>query len=145
MIRKALRNDVTKLYHLENSIFSKEDFGISMSSFYYHVKKNPIFVYENDSKIGAYILWLKRKNYFRLYSICVGEEFQGKGISKELLMYSFDNLKNSAYQLEVKVNNHIAISLYEKYGFKVKKRLKNYYPKNIDAFLMIREKDAQTL
>ncbi|MGA1933168.1 GNAT family N-acetyltransferase [Arcobacter sp. YIC-464] len=145
MIRKALIDDVKNLHHLESSIFSKDEFGISLSSFYYHVKRNPIFVYEEDSKIGAYILWLKRKNYYRLYSICVDKSFQGKGISKKLLLFSFEQLDNSSYQLEVKVNNSIAISLYEKYGFRIKKTIKDYYPNNIDAFLMIREKDVNTL
>ena len=48
----------------------------------------------------------------------------------------FKNLKNIT--LEVNINNSIAISMYEKYGFAVVATRKGYYHGQ-DGYLMIRE------
>lgn len=138
MIRKAVRGDVKKLYHLEKSIFSKDDFTLSLSSFYYHIKNSILFVYEEDSEIVGYILWLKRKRFIRLYSLCVAKETQGKGIGDKLLKHSFNHLDNLELQLEVKTSNTKAIELYKKNGFEIKKVLKEYYPNSLDGYLMVK-------
>lgn len=138
MITKALVSDTKELYILECSIFSKEEFGLSLASFYYHIK-NDLFVCKLDKKIVGYILWLKRKKYHRLYSLCVLDHFQGKGIASKLLEYSFDNLNFKSFTLEVKNNNFTAINLYKKYGFEIKSVLKSYYPNNTDGFKMVKK------
>jgi len=139
MIRDAILKDSKELFNLESSIFLKDDFGLSLNSFYYHIKNNMLFVYEKDKQIIAYILWLKRDKYYRLYSLCVNKNNQGQGIAKELLKYSFGKLAFSKYTLEVKITNTQAINLYEKNGFSISKILKNYYPENIDGYLMTKE------
>lgn len=136
MINKGKISDTKELSILENKIFDNKSFPISKSSFYYHIKNNHLFTYKTNNKITGYILWLKRKNYFRLYSLGIDKEFQGKGIAKKLLDYSFKVLKDKSYMLEVKCDNNKAISLYKKYGFNVKKVLKNYYPDLKDAYQM---------
>ncbi|MGB5867679.1 MAG: N-acetyltransferase [Arcobacteraceae bacterium] len=138
MIRAAILKDSKELFTLESSVFLKDDFGLSLSSFYYHIKNNNLFLYEKDKKIIAYILWLKRKNYYRLYSLCVDKNNQGQGIAQKLLNHSLDILPFSKYTLEVKTTNEQAIKLYEKNGFKISKTLQNYYPNNIDGYLMIK-------
>jgi ribosomal protein S18 acetylase RimI-like enzyme len=90
-----------------------------------------------DEKIVGYILWLERKNYFRLYSLAIDINFQGLGIASKLLEYSFEKLRNKNFSLEVKTKNIKAIKLYEKYGFKIKKVLKDYY-EDSDGYLMIK-------
>lgn len=138
MIRIARTFDAQSLCQLESSLFSKEEFGLSLDSFYYHIKKNDLFVFEENEKVVGYILWLKRKKYYRLYSIGVDKDFQGKGIAKELLEFSLRRLMFPRYQLEVKIDNQNAIKLYESYGFVKKKTLKGFYPKDQDGYLMVR-------
>lgn len=138
MIRSARTFDAKELCQLESSLFTKEEFGLSLNSIYYHIKKSDLFVYEENGKIVGYILWLKRKKYYRLYSLCVAKEFQGRGIAKELLEFSFRKLIFPRYQLEVKIDNLYAIKLYEKYGFIKKKVLKGFYPLGQDGYLMVR-------
>ena len=74
-------------------------------------------------------MWLERKKYFRLYSLAISNDFQNRGLAKKLLEYSFENLSkdNKDFSLEVKVSNESAINLYKKYGFEIKKILKDYY------------------
>ncbi len=137
MIKKAKKENLKFLYDLENKVFTNDPFALSKESFKYHILKNYLYVFEIDEKIVGYILWLERKNYFRLYSLAIDSDFQALGIASKLLEYSFENLKNKNYSLEVKITNIKAIKLYEKFGFKIKKVLKDYY-EDSDGYLMVK-------
>lgn len=65
----------------------------------------------------------------------VKEEYRGKKIGYQLLE-KLVNIYNNI-SLEVKCTNEKAIRLYEHFGFKRIKVIKNYY-KNIDGYLMVR-------
>ena len=136
MIKKAHKRDIKGLIEVESATFGSDDYPLSIGSFYYHVANNSLYVYKIDNRVIGYILWLKRKHYFRLYSISVLAEFSGQGIAKELMEYSFENLKASQYTLEVKCTNIRAIRFYEKFGFKTIKTLKDFYPNNKDGYFM---------
>ena len=138
MIIQAKITHAKELFTLENELFSKDDFPLSIGSFYYHIKRNKLFIYMQDNKIIGYILWLKRKKYYRLYSLGVSKEYRISGVGQSLLSYSFEHLKTQAFSLEVKTTNQNAIKLYEKNGFKIQKLLTNYYPNHSDGYLMRR-------
>jgi ribosomal-protein-alanine N-acetyltransferase len=143
MIIRATTEHLKALVALENTLFSKDDFPMSRGSFYYHIKRNHLFVYMHDNTLAAYVLWLKRKKYYRLYSLGVSVHFRGTGVAQELLGYSFKHLKVSIYTLEVKMTNHSAITLYEKFGFTKQKILKSYYPNNYDGYLMRKQNNDE--
>jgi [ribosomal protein S18]-alanine N-acetyltransferase len=109
---------------------------LSKASFGYHLKKNSLYIIEINSEPAGYILWLKRKKYFRLYSLAVSKRFQKQGIAQKLLAYSFEHLKEKSFSLEVKISNEGAIRLYEKFGFRIKRVLSNYYEKE-DGYWMV--------
>ncbi len=136
MITRATLDHLSALVALENSLFPKDDFPLSRGSFSYHIKKNDLFVFMHGGEVAGYILWLKRKTYYRLYSLGVSRQFRGRGVAQALLAYSFELLKAHSYTLEVKTTNQSAISLYEKFGFTKQKILKGYYPNNRDGYLM---------
>jgi ribosomal-protein-alanine N-acetyltransferase len=144
MIIHAMQEHLNALVALEKRLFSKDDFPLSSGSFYYHIKKNNLFVYIHDNELVAYVLWLKRKKYYRLYSLGVSSECRGIGMAEMLLAYSFEHLKASYYSLEVKTTNQSAISLYEKIGFTKQKVLKGYYPNNDDGYLMRKQNSDET-
>lgn len=137
MIKKAKKENLKDLYDLEKKVFHDDPFALTKSAFRYHILKNNLYIFEKDEKIVGYILWLERKNYFRLYSLAIDINFQGLGIASKLLEYSFEKLRNKNFSLEVKIKNIKAIKLYEKYEFKVKKVLKDYY-EDSDGYLMIK-------
>jgi len=139
MITQAKIEHAKALLTLENQLFSKDDFPMSIGSFYYHIKRNHLFIYMQDNKIIGYVLWLKRQKYYRLYSLGVVKEFRTSGVAQSLLSYSFEHLKTPAFSLEVKTTNTNAIKLYEKNGFKIQKRLIGYYPNHCDGYLMKRQ------
>ncbi|PLY06990.1 MAG: N-acetyltransferase [Arcobacter sp.] len=126
-IEKANINDVKELLFIEKELFSNDSFALSRASFGYHIKNNTLYKLEIDNKIVAYLLWLKRKNYYRLYSLAILKKFQGRGLAKSLLEFSLSNLEKDCFELEVRVSNIVAIKLYEKFGFKKVKILEKYY------------------
>lgn len=143
MIKQATLEHINELLTLENKLFSANHFPMSRGSFYYHIKHNRLYVFICEDKIVAYILWLKRKTYDRLYSLGVSKEFRSKGIADALMQYSFAQLKAPAYTLEVKLSNRSAITLYEKYGFTKQKILSKYYPDESDGYLMKKQNNHE--
>ncbi len=137
MIELATIKDIKPLFNIEKEAFKQEVFALSLNSFRYHLKTNMIFKLEVDKKIVGYCLWLKRKEYYRLYSFAILQEFQGRGLASELLEFSLKNLNKSKFELEVRVSNKTAIKLYERFGFKIVKTLENYY-ENEDGYKMVR-------
>lgn len=141
-ITKATKSDLKKLFDLEHIIFPRDPFAISKSSFRYNIIKNNIINIELEDENGnpelvGYSLWMERKNSFRLYSFGINPKHRGKGLSKILLEDNIKRFGHKKLSLEVKVNNKTAISLYEKYGFKIVKVLKEYYDE-CDGYYMER-------
>ena len=79
--------------------------------------------WERDTLIGlvaAYMNSAERSCY--ITNVSVMEGFSGRGIAAKLLNACFEQAESSgisAFLLEVSGNNHPAIRLYEKFGFKV--------------------------
>ena len=138
MIEKANLEDLSPLYTIEREVFLNDPFSMSKNSIKYHILKNELYKIEIDGETAGYILWLKRKKYYRLYSLAIGNDFQNKGLAKRLLEYSFEKLKDKDFSLEVKISNEVAINLYKKFGFEIKKVLKDYY-KDCDGYLMYKK------
>jgi len=65
----------------------------------------------------------------RLYSLAILQHVRGRGIGEGYLRKRLTELAREYdfCHLEVRVTNHAALSLYEKIGFVVWKRLPRYY------------------
>ncbi|WP_044415742.1 GNAT family N-acetyltransferase [Halarcobacter anaerophilus] len=134
-LSKAKRSDAKSLFKIEQEVFKNDKMALSLRSFYYHLKNSIIYKVEVDKKTVAYILWLKRKEFFRLYSFAVLKEYRNLGLASNLLTFSLKNLEKKKMQLEVRKSNKKAVTLYTKFGFKKIKELKNYY-EDEDGILM---------
>ena len=137
MIRVSNLEDLASLYNIERDVFPNDPFSMTKESIRYHILRNRLYIVEINNIVAGYILWLERKKYFRLYSLAISNDFQNRGLAKKLLEYSFEKLSNDNkdFSLEVKVSNESAISLYKKYGFEIKKVLKDYY-EDCNGYLM---------
>lgn len=140
MIYIASQNDLNALMQIEQNVFFNDSFALSKQSMRYHLKNSIIYYIKIDEKIAGYILWLKRKTHYRLYSLAIDSSYQNQGLASQLLEYSFKHLKNKYFSLEVKERNEKAIKLYEKYGFKISKKLPSYYD-DCDGLKMIKQRD----
>lgn len=72
--------------------------------------------------------------------LLIDPDYQGQGLG-QLLLYSLleDAVKRGLERatLEVRANNQVALSLYEKFGFKIAGRRKNYYAQTREDALIL--------
>ncbi len=121
--------------------------GYSMSRVEYTIDPVLLGVY-NELEEGSVGIIDKMKHIFsaptrvgHLISIAVLEEYRGRGIGSALLQHTIDAMKNvykvASIYLEVRVSNIGAIRLYEKFGFKKARIVREYYRDGEDAYVMV--------
>lgn len=130
------KNEVLDVLEIEKNIFGSGDFEkisntITDANHHYNILK----INESVAGFIEYVILLPEAE---IYNIAIKNEFRGNGYSKILMSYFIEKCKNSHCEtiyLEVNNINHVAINLYENYGFKEYSIRKNYYGDN-DAILM---------
>ena len=136
MIRRLTENDIDKLFELEKECFFD---NWSKNMLTDELKKETSYIYGKflfDELVG-YILLNKCADELEILKICVDKHERKKGIGKQLINFSFENIVNvSSVFLEVRKSNESAIKLYEKCGFLIIGERKKYYKDNEDAVLM---------
>ncbi|EDZ63390.1 acetyltransferase, GNAT family [Sulfurimonas gotlandica GD1] len=148
IIRKAEPRDAVKLYKLEQELFDIENYPLSKSSFAYHLRNNLLYIAEVEGNIAGYVLVLIKRANAKLYSIGVSEDYRGRKIAVKLMAIISKELVSLGFKvilLEVRVDNEIAIALYKRLGFNVKKRLEAFYRDGCDAYLMELEYGTEKL
>ncbi|OEY70968.1 ribosomal-protein-alanine N-acetyltransferase [Rheinheimera salexigens] len=99
-------------------------FTSSFSALYYNFKLTL------EQQIVGYVFCKIVADQAELFNICVNPYFQGKGYGKQLLQQLINDLsakKITELWLEVRASNHIAIGLYESFGFACADIRPNYY------------------
>jgi glutathione synthase/RimK-type ligase-like ATP-grasp enzyme/ribosomal protein S18 acetylase RimI-like enzyme len=145
IIRASVADDLDFLERLEKSCFpdfqqsTRDNIKYSLTSPFQKVLIAEIHE-ENRKKIaGSVTLYLYPKT-IRIFSIAILPEFQNRGLGKRLLEYILGlgfNLKAARISLETRKSDHKLITLYENFGFKKTKELKNYYAQNEDGLRMV--------
>lgn len=136
-ITVATTDDISDIASIEKSSFStpwsekaiKESMDAGTVFYVAHLNNN-VVGYIGLSKIAG-------EGY--VTNIAVLPEYRRLGIGKRILQYTVDNSKNELefISLEVRASNSIAISLYEKLGFKNVGIRKRFYSNPVeDAIIM---------
>ncbi len=101
------------------------------------IPKITYICFHKDKIVGSCIgYFIHKKNKKYLYSICVHPDHRSKSISEYLLQSFLKTKPLTSCYLTVYESAKPAINLYEKFGFKRKKQLKQYY-KNDDKIKRI--------
>lgn len=140
-ITKAITSDTSKLFALEQALFSEVNYPLSRSGFSYHINNNLLYVAKKDNEVIGYILTLVKRKEPKIYSLGVSEAFRGQNIASKLFETTINMLKILEFkklELEVRMDNIGAIKLYEKLGFETKKVSENFYLDRCDALIMQR-------
>lgn len=141
MLVKATYEDLEDLAALEQTVDPKSSW--KYEQFVYEFQDNPyahIMVIKNEDQIIGYIDYWVTFEVMQIANIAVKKQFQGQGYGKQLLAYAFEQaskLKMDSISLEVRVSNHQAISLYQKFGMVIASTRKQYYEDHEDAYLMV--------
>jgi ribosomal-protein-alanine N-acetyltransferase len=138
-IIKALTSDISKLFALEQTLFSEANYPLSRKGFYYHIKNNLLYVAKQDNEVIGYILTLVKRKVPKIYSLGISEAFRSQNIASKLFETTINELKILGFkelELEVRIDNTLAIKLYKKFKFEIKKTSKCFYLDGCDAFIM---------
>jgi len=137
-IRPARATDVPALTALENTVFDTD--RISARSFRRFIASGTaeILIAEKDGAIAGYFVLLFRRGtaMARLYSIAVSPAMTGRGIGRLLLEAAEEAAfrhERMLLRLEVREDNHSAISLYRKHGYRPIGKYLDYYEDHADA------------
>ena len=137
MIREALKKDFKSIYELGLTLHANYKIINNLEEILSN-KTNHLYVYEIDNQVVGFIHYTKLYNSVDLVDVVVNEHYQNQRIGSNLIDYMITSLKpDDKIYLEVNTNNKKAISLYQKFGFKVINLRKNYYGID-DAYVMER-------
>jgi ribosomal protein S18 acetylase RimI-like enzyme len=133
VIRNAEPDDIEAITAIENRCFTKDTAYPKNQLTYLIYKANSTCLVETSAgAIRGFIVALYRKGTRGGYleTLDVDPTFQGQGIGLRLLCAAEEEMKRRRLvfsQLEVSEGNKTAIALYQKAGYKLKKRLAGYY------------------
>ena len=142
-IRQGNRGDLEGIYAIEIESFaspwSKKSLALDL--------ENPLSFYtlveDREGNILAYGAYMKLVDEGHILNIAVGKDYRGQGYGSLLLQAMIQEARERgilSMTLEVRPSNQVALALYEKYGFEIKGRRKNYYLDNHeDAYILWKE------
>ena len=91
-----------------------------------------------DDQLAGYVICSRYDQVWHLMNIAVGPERRGSGVAGQLMRRLIDESNGSLpFTLEVRVSNHRAIGMYERFGFRSAGVRPRYYHDNgEDALIM---------
>ncbi|MHA1304466.1 MAG: ribosomal protein S18-alanine N-acetyltransferase [Candidatus Heimdallarchaeaceae archaeon] len=132
--------DIHKVYEIERVSF-EFPFSESFVAHLYFSSPELCFVLEaEEKKLIGFLVGGRTEDpkEAHILSIAILEEHRGKGYGEKLLHFFIEEVKNLGFdkiRLEVRPDNEVAISLYEKCGFEFVGTLRKYYEDNSDAYI----------
>ena len=140
MIRVGTLADVSALARLESESFTGD--RLSLRQFRYllsHRANAGCWVWEDGGEILAYVLLLFRRKsqVARLYSIAVGASARGKGIGQALIQAAEREALDRGsveMRLEIRQDNPASIRLFEGAGYKQFGAYLGYYEDGMHAW-----------
>jgi ribosomal-protein-alanine N-acetyltransferase len=94
----------------------------------------------DDGTLAGYLVLSRYVDAWHVMNVAVAEPHRRAGIASAMLRSLFDVTRDDAergYTLEVRVSNHAAIALYERFGFVTRGVRRGYYTDNReDALIM---------
>jgi len=99
-------------------------------------------MFTKDDEIIVYGIMSVAAGESHIFNVCVNDKYRRQGFGQEMMMHLIKKAKKQGAEvafLEVRPSNKVAIALYEKLGFAVTGKRKDYYPLEKgreDAFVM---------
>lgn len=141
IIRQGELSDLAALIAIEEQSFTQDRLSSRSLKRWLTASHGILLIAEHQGDVLGYgLVWChKGTRLARLYSLAVHPSAQGKGVASKLLnALERETAKRGRLfmRLEVAVNNHNAIKLYEKLGYRVFGHYSDYYDDHSDALRM---------
>ena len=138
LIREFVPSDLVRVYQIEVESFSTP-YEIAILQQLYDIGAGFLVATEKGQVVGYIIFWVKDEGLGHIIALAVDRKFRGQHIATRLLMMAvtvFTNCSIPKITLEVKAHNTVAVSFYEKFGFKIDRKVPGYYEDGSDAYVM---------
>jgi ribosomal-protein-alanine N-acetyltransferase len=138
-VRLYQPDDLDRILEIEQSSFGEDAWEAKLFQRYFRQCGELFLVAKVGRRIGGYAITCVESRNAELVSIAVDARDRGRGVARLLLDYTAAQLpleKIRAWWLMVEIGNESAIRFYEKFGFKLMKRVKGYYGRGRDGWQM---------
>jgi [ribosomal protein S18]-alanine N-acetyltransferase len=142
-VRQAGTKDLAEMQRLEQMCFDTEAFSKFQLRYLLGTRTAVSLAAEVDGHFAGFVIGIMNRNRFgtygRIYTLDVDTNYRARGIGRMLTCCLLERLKQAGCErcfLEVRVDNHNAIRLYEHLGFEKKNIIVNYYAPGVHAIKM---------
>ncbi|MFX0049589.1 MAG: GNAT family N-acetyltransferase [Candidatus Hermodarchaeota archaeon] len=136
--------DLNEIYNLEKKSFKKDAFSkdlienlIIRNTFFFKLINEEI----SNEIIGFIIIVQDREDRVNLVNLLIKKNNQNKGYGTHLLNYTIKKVRElhniKSIVLNVNSKNKPAITLYQKFNFRIVQKLENYYRQKESAYFML--------
>ncbi len=143
VLRPMTTDDAVAVAALDLKCFDERDAWNSDYFFYAARDKQSIYIVgEADGRIVACVGAEIYRDATEIETFAVEPEFQRRGLGTKIfakLLAAVKARNSTLIYLEVRPSNTAAINFYNKFGFKIVDRVKNFYGNGEDALIMLRE------
>ncbi len=138
-IKKFEPTDMFSVIKLASDTLT-EKYHPSIFNYFYETFPKGFIVCKIGQKIVGFIIGIKvNSKKAKILMLSVSEYHRKKRIGQSLL-YSFENeikkIGINDIELEVRIKNKKAIKFYQKHGYKIEEKIKDYYQNSEDAYIM---------
>ena len=147
-LRRGRRRDLAALIAIEQAVFTTDHISRRSFRHFLATATATLIVAEEGDKLAGYalVLYPPRSKLARLYSIAVAPHVGKRGVGSLLLAAAEEAArrhKRRAMRLEVHEHNTRAIARYEKSGYRLFGRHRDYYDDRGDALRFERALDPR--
>jgi ribosomal-protein-alanine N-acetyltransferase len=142
-VRQAGTKDLAEMQRLEQMCFDTEAFSKFQLRYLLGTRTAVSLAAEVDGHFAGFVIGIMNRNRFgtygRIYTLDVDTAYRARGIGRMLTCCLLERLKQAGCErcfLEVRVDNHSAIRLYQHLGFEKKNIIVNYYAPGVHAIKM---------
>lgn len=138
IVKRCTTEDIDKIYNIEETAFSDP---LKKETILADLMRENYYCYGlYDGDLAAFLSYERVLDEAQIISVATEQSYRRKGYARVLFENVCEMAKAegiSLFTLEVRMNNHAAIALYESLGFKAVGVRKNYYTNPVcDAMLM---------
>lgn len=143
IFKKATEDDADKIFELELATIKDKTYSCfsNRDEVLKEFDDNEIYlIYRNGQLVGSTEFQMKSPDHAYLSGLVVDPRFQGQGIGREAVLFCLKKLKGvKRIDLVTHPDNFKMINLCQSLGFKIEKRIENYYGDGEPRLMLVKE------
>ena len=138
IIREFRPTDLHRVHEIETMAFS-HPYDINVLKQLFDFGAGFLVAQIKNYVVGYILFWISDENSGHIISLAVDQDYKRQKIGSKLInsaIYAFANFNIFKITLELRAENKEAFDFYKSFGFKLTKKVLNYYEDGEDALKM---------